>query len=105
MDSGRRAILEGTYAKSLCPQLRCYENLRAEIFDSNTEGNPQETMKNIAEAASCKEWQLHRDGFSPSVAEQRKVAGKHYRWIKIAAIASIASIIVIVAMRFATCSC
>ena len=82
MDSGRHAILEGTYAKSLCPQLRCDKNLRADIFDGNNEANTKDTMKSVSEAASCKEWRLHHDGTSPQTALQREEATEAYGWNK-----------------------
>jgi hypothetical protein len=87
----------------LCPQLRCYKNLRAEIFDNNTEGDAQKTMEKVSKAASCKEWQLHRDGFSPSVAEQRQTQGKNFTWIKIAAVASIVAVIVTIVLHIKGC--
>jgi hypothetical protein len=101
VDASRQAIMENSLAKSLYPEIRCYKRHHSERFSSFREANYEESRRFVLEAKCPKnDWQLHQDGITPEHAERRQTESKHYRWIKIAAVASIITIAVILILHF-----
>ena len=99
-NNSRKEIIKESWAKSLCPELRCYKHYLSDM--SFTESEAKETMKRVSKmVCPNKGWKLHQDGVTPEVAYEHekqskslKVAKQGVLWSQLAFWAVIISIII-----------